>query len=328
MGIMRFGVVAASWAVDEPERSACCGRSDCRARGTECVTVDHAWFAWPPPLLVMAPAYTGAMSVSRLAFIGGGNMAGAIFGGLLRSGWTAAAISVVEPWAEQRARLAAAHPGVQLLAAADASLAAAEIVVWAVKPQNFAEAAAPCAAHVGGALHLSVMAGIRSEVIAQATGSQRVVRAMPNTPALIGRGIAGLFARPAVGMGERSAVERVLAPTGQLLWLDREADLDAVTALSGSGPAYVFYFIEAMMQAAAEMGLSDAQGRALALATFAGATALAAQSDEAPAVLRERVTSKGGTTQAALTALEASGVKAAFVQALHAARRRAEELGR
>ena len=276
----------------------------------------------------MAPTYTRRMSVSKLAFVGGGNMAGAIFSGLLRGGWPAAAISVVEPSAEQRARLAAAHPDMHLLAGADATLAAADIVVWAVKPQNFAEAAAPCAAHVGGALQLSVMAGIRSDVIAQATGSQRVVRAMPNTPALIGRGIAGLFARPAVTAGERSDVERVLAPTGQLLWLDREGDLDAVTALSGSGPAYVFYFIEAMMQAAAEMGLSEAHGRALALATFAGATALAAQSDDAPAVLRERVTSRGGTTLAALTALEDSGVKAAFVRALHAARRRAEELGR
>ena len=268
------------------------------------------------------------MSGSNLAFIGGGNMAGAIVGGLLRDGWPAAAISVVEPWAEQRERMAAAHPGVRVLGAADATLAAADIVVWAVKPQSFADAVAPCAAHVGGALQLSVMAGIRSEAIVQATGSQRVVRAMPNTPALIGRGIAGLFARPAVAADERSTIERVLAPTGQLLWLDREADLDAVTALSGSGPAYVFYFIEAMTQAAAEMGLGEAQGRALALATFAGATALAAQSGEAPASLRERVTSKGGTTHAALTVLEASGVKAAFVQAMHAARRRAEELGR
>ncbi len=304
------------------------GACDCIAHGTECVTVDHACFAWAPPLHVMAPAYTGCMSVSKLAFIGGGNMAGAIFGGLLRGGWPAAEITVVEPGAEQRARLAQAHPSLQLLAQADATLAAAEIVVWAVKPQSFSDAAAPCAAHVGGALQLSVMAGIRSDVIAQATGSQRVVRAMPNTPALIGRGIAGLFARPAVAAGERSDVERVLSPTGQLLWFDREADLDAVTALSGSGPAYVFYFIEAMMQAATEMGLGDAQGRALALATFAGATALAAQSDEAPAVLRERVTSKGGTTEAALASLEASGVKAAFVRALQAARRRAEELGR
>jgi pyrroline-5-carboxylate reductase len=150
---------------------------------------------------------------------------------------------------------------------------------------------------------------------------------MPNTPALIGRGIAGLFARAAATPADMALVEEVLAPTGALLWVEREADLDAVTALSGSGPAYVFYFVEAMIEAAREMGLSAEQGRRLALATFAGATELAARSSEAPEVLRERVTSKGGTTYAALTSLEADAVKAAFVKALHAARRRAEELG-
>jgi pyrroline-5-carboxylate reductase len=151
---------------------------------------------------------------------------------------------------------------------------------------------------------------------------------MPNTPALIGRGIAGLYAREAVTEADRAQVQAVLAPTGSTLWVAQEADLDAVTALSGSGPAYVFYFIEAMMQAGVEMGLQPAQARCLAQETFAGAAALAAQSDEPPEVLRERVTSKGGTTYAALTSLEAGGVKAAFVRALHAARDRAEELGR
>jgi len=154
-----------------------------------------------------------------------------------------------------------------------------------------------------------------------------VVRAMPNTPALIGQGIAGLYARAAVTVDEKSQVEAVLAPTGRTLWVAREEDLDAVTALSGSGPAYVFYFVEAMVQAAQEMGLSAEQGKQLALATFAGATSLAVASTDSPEVLRERVTSKGGTTHAALTSLEASGVKAAFIKALHAARQRARELG-
>jgi pyrroline-5-carboxylate reductase len=172
-----------------------------------------------------------------------------------------------------------------------------------------------------------VMAGIRSDAIATATGAARVVRSMPNTPALIGEGIAGLFARPAVTASDRAEVEAVMAPTGRLLWVAREEDLDAVTALSGSGPAYVFYFVEAMMQAAREMGLSEAQGKALALATFAGAASLAQASDEPPSVLRERVTSKGGTTHAALMSLEASGVKAAFIAALKAAQLRARELG-
>lgn len=261
-----------------------------------------------------------------LAFIGGGNMASAIIGGLVAAGRSGDSILVIDPGEAQRAKLAAEH-GVRTQAAADAALAQAALVVWAVKPQLFNEAAAPCAAHVRGALQFSVMAGIRSDAIVRATGSERVVRSMPNTPALIGQGIAGLFARDAVSADERRRAEALLAPTGRTLWVAREADLDAVTALSGSGPAYVFYFVEAMMQAAQEMGLSAEQGKQLALATFAGATALAQASSEPPEVLRERVTSKGGTTYAALTAMEASGVKAAFVKAIGAAQQRAKELG-
>jgi pyrroline-5-carboxylate reductase len=212
-------------------------------------------------------------------------------------------------------------------AAADASLAHADLVVWAVKPQFFTSAATPCSPYIAQALQLSVMAGIRSDAIAAASGTERVVRAMPNTPALIGQGIAGLFARAAASTADRALVEQVLASTGCTLWVERETDLDAVTALSGSGPAYVFYFVEAMMQAATEMGLSSAQGKQLALATFAGASELALRSSDPPELLRERVTSKGGTTHAALTALESAGVKAAFVGALKAAQQRARELG-
>jgi pyrroline-5-carboxylate reductase len=263
-----------------------------------------------------------------IAFIGGGNMAGAIFGGLLKAGWPAAAFTVVEPWDEQRERLATAHPGMALLEQPGPPLSAAQVVVWAVKPQSFPEAAAACGPRVGGALQLSVMAGVRSDAIAQATGSQRVVRAMPNTPALIGRGIAGLVARAAVSAEDRALVERVLAPTGSLLWFEREADLDAVTALSGSGPAYAFYLIEAMVEAGTQMGLAGDAARRLAQETLAGAAALAMQSSESPATLRERVTSKGGTTHAAITSLEAEGVKAAVVRAVLAARSRAEALGR
>lgn len=268
------------------------------------------------------------MSQLRLAFIGGGNMAGAIFGGLLWGGWPAASITVVEPLDEQRQRIAAARPGVNLLVRADPSLRDAQIVVWAVKPQSFAEAAVACAPHVNNALQLSVMAGVRSDAIAQASGSPRVVRAMPNTPALIGKGISGLFARDAATADDRAAVERVLAPTGNLLWFGAEADLDAVTALSGSGPAYVFYLLEAMVEAGTQMGLPAEAARRLAQETIAGAAQLAMQSRESPATLRERVTSKGGTTHAAITSLDASGVKDAVVRALHAARTRAEELGR
>jgi pyrroline-5-carboxylate reductase len=264
---------------------------------------------------------------TRVAFVGGGNMAGALIGGLVRSGHDAAALVVVEPAEAPRERLAREF-GVRAQPAADQRLADCSTVVWAVKPQLFVEAAAPCAPFVGGALQLSVMAGVRCATISAATGSARIVRSMPNTPALIGQGIAGLHAEPAVSAAERAATAALFAPTGQVLWVAREADLDAVTALSGSGPAYVFYFLEAMMQAAAEMGLSPEQGRALGQATFAGAAALAMRSELSPGALREQVTSKGGTTHAAITSLEADGVKAAFVKALHAARARAEELGR
>ena len=279
-----------------------------------------------------------AALTDTLAFIGGGNMASALIGGLRATGLPGARILVIEPSAAQRERLQADF-GVRTQAAADARLAEAGLIVWAVKPQLFAAAAAPCAAHLAanpaGALHLSVMAGIRSDAIGRAIGrtigptgaSARVVRSMPNTPALIGRGIAGLYATPAVSAVERERVEQVLAPTGQTLWVEREADLDAVTALSGSGPAYVFYFLEAMVQAAQAMGLSAAQGRQLALATFDGATALAAQSAEPLGVLRERVTSKGGTTYAALQAMEGAGLGAAFISAMAAAQQRARELG-
>jgi pyrroline-5-carboxylate reductase len=267
---------------------------------------------------------------ATVAFIGGGNMASALIGGLVRAGRAAAEILVIDPSAEQRTRLSTEF-GVQTLAAADARLGDVALVVWAVKPQLFGDAAAPCAAWVRGALHLSVMAGIRSDTIARAIGQRpteaRIVRSMPNTPALIGRGIAGLFASAAVSAGERKLVEQVLASSGKTLWVATEADLDAVTALSGSGPAYVFYFVEAMMAAASAMGLSAEQGRQLALATFDGATALAAQSPDAPELLRERVTSKGGTTFAALQSLEADGVKAAFIRAMVAAQLRARTLG-
>jgi len=266
------------------------------------------------------------MNTNKVAFIGGGNMASALIGGLLKSGRSAESVLVVEPFEAQRAKLAQSF-GVAPQAAADASLADASLVVWAVKPQLFAAAAAPCAAYVGSALQLSVMAGIRSAAVARASGSARVVRAMPNTPALIGRGIAGLFASDAVTAAERAAIDALLAPTGATLWVEREEDLDAVTALSGSGPAYVFYIVEAMMQAGVGMGLSEAQARTLALATFDGATALAQASPLHPSELRAQVTSKGGTTHAAITSLEGDGVQAAFVKALQAARTRARELG-
>lgn len=261
-----------------------------------------------------------------IAFIGGGNMASAIIGGLLKRGMPASQIQVVEPFAEQRARLVDQF-GVAVSASPEPSLGRAGLVVWAVKPQTFREAAGQARAHVQATLHLSVAAGIRSDSIARWLGTDRVVRAMPNTPALVGLGLTGLFARPAATTADRRAVEQVIETTGEYLWLAEEAQLDAVTALSGSGPAYVFYFLEAMIKAGMDMGLDREQAHKLAVGTFVGASALAQASDEAPEVLRARVTSKGGTTYAALSSLEQNGVQQHFMRAMHAARSRAGELG-
>ena len=263
---------------------------------------------------------------SAIAFIGGGNMASALIGGLLAQGMAPTQIEVVEPSEAARSRLLAQF-GITAQARPGPQLRAADLVVWAVKPQVFREAALQARPLTSAALHLSVAAGIRSSSIAQWLGTERVVRAMPNTPALIGRGMSALFARKAVDALERKRVEQLMAPPGEMLWVEEEPLLDAVTALSGSGPAYVFYFLEAMTRAGTSMGLSEAQAHQLAVGTFAGAAELARQSDEAPAVLRQRVTSKGGTTHAAIESMEHAGVADALVQAIEAAQQRAHELG-
>ncbi|MCS4294795.1 pyrroline-5-carboxylate reductase [Comamonas sp. BIGb0152] len=261
-----------------------------------------------------------------IAFIGGGNMASAIIGGLIRQGLPTDRIQVVEPYEPQRNALQQQF-GITALPAADSSLAQAQLVVWAVKPQTFKDAAISVAGFSTHALHLSVAAGIRSDSIAQWLGNDQIVRAMPNTPALVGQGMTGLFARPQVSAAQRLLAEQIITTTGQLVWVQQESQLDAVTALSGSGPAYVFYFLEAMQQAGVEMGLPAEQALQLAIGTFSGASQLAAQSGEAPAVLRERVTSKGGTTFAALEHMRAADIAAHFVGAMHAAERRAKALG-
>ncbi|RYF77463.1 MAG: pyrroline-5-carboxylate reductase [Comamonadaceae bacterium] len=267
-----------------------------------------------------------ASSLPPIAFIGGGNMASAVLGGLRRAGLAADRFEVVEPFADTRERLAADH-GVNALSAAGDALQRCALVVWAVKPQVFAQAASATRPFLPPlALHLSVAAGIPSGSIAQWLGTERVIRAMPNTPALVGQGTTGLYARPAVDAGGRAQAEQLLAPTGRLLWVNEESALDAVTALSGSGPAYVFYFIESMVEAGLEMGLTPEQAHQLAVGTFTGASALAASASEAPATLRERVTSKGGTTHAAITSLEAARVKDQFKTAIRAAQQRAREL--
>ena len=260
-----------------------------------------------------------------IGFIGGGNMASAIIGGLIKRQVPAETFEVVEPFAEARERLQ--HDfGIAARAEASAALDRCAVLVWAVKPQTFAQAAKAVRGLAPEALHLSVAAGIPSDSIARWLGTEKVVRAMPNTPALVGQGMTGLFARPAVAPEERKRVEQVLEATGELLWVDDESALDAVTAVSGSGPAYVFYFVEALTEAGIELGLTRDQAHRLAVGTFSGASALARDAHEPPAVLRERVTSKGGTTHAAISAMEADEVKTRFKAAIRAAHRRAGEL--
>ena len=262
---------------------------------------------------------------TRIAFIGGGNMASAIIGGLIASGLPASQISVVEPFEAARTALKTKF-GIDALPTATDALAAADLVVWAVKPQTFREAAAAAAPYTAQALHLSVAAGITTDSIALWLGTSRIVRAMPNTPALVGKGMTGLFARPDVDTTGQALIERVIGTTGQFVWVQAEEQLDAVTALSGSGPAYVFLFLEAMTQAGVDMGLTTAQSYQLAVATFQGASELAARSDEPAAVLRERVTSKGGTTYAAITHMQQTQLPEHFIAALRKAQTRAEEL--
>ena len=265
-------------------------------------------------------------SLLPIVFIGGGNMATALITGLRKQGVSAASIHVVEPLETARQHL---HDtlGVHAVASADSSLSGAQLVVWAIKPQLFKAVAEPLQALFASALHLSVAAGIRSDSLAQWLGSQRVVRAMPNTPALVGLGQTGLFARDAVTPLERQAVSALMQAVGESIWVDHETQLDAVTAVSGSGPAYVFYVIEAMVAAGVRMGLSPEQAHQLSVGTLVGASELARASSESPAVLRERVTSKGGTTHAAISRLQADGVAALIEQAMLAAAERAKTLG-
>ena len=271
-----------------------------------------------------------ASSELKIAFIGGGNMAAALIAGLAGKLTAGANIHVVDPNADALARLQGQF-GVGTAPTADAALGASDVIVLAVKPQSMREVAAQLLPLLGGAkrpLILSIAAGIRAADLSRWLGGYgAIVRCMPNTPALIGLGITGMVASAGVAAGQKDAADAIMKAVGATVWLDDEALIDPVTAVSGSGPAYVFYFIEAMQEAAAELGLTAQQGTQLALATFVGAAQLAAQSSEPVALLRERVTSKGGTTYAALTSMEDSGVKAAIKAAVKAAAQRGKEMG-
>ena len=264
----------------------------------------------------------------NITFIGGGNMAQAIIGGLKRSGFDGSGIRVVEPVAEARARLAKEFSVTAHASAGDMD-ALGDLIVMAVKPQQMQEAASALKAKLQARqVVLSIAAGIRlADLSRWLNGHAKLIRCMPNTPALIGAGVTAAYATLEVLPQETAEAARVLGTMGKLIWVKSEALLDPVTAVSGSGPAYVFYFIEALEQAARELGLDAEAARTLSLETFLGAAKLAAGSADDPATLRAKVTSKGGTTEAALAVMNEEKIKDAFVRAVRVANARALELG-
>jgi len=267
----------------------------------------------------------------NICFIGGGNMATALIGGLLKRDFTAAQLRVVEINAGNRAKLQQEF-GVYATAELAAGVAGSGVIVLAVKPQQLREVATQLAPLLAGQLQarplvISIAAGIRASDLAMWCNSQAIVRAMPNTPALIGSGMTGLYALPSVSAAQREHAQVILSAVGETLWLHDEAMLDAVTAISGSGPGYVFYFIEALQQAARELGFSAEDARRLSLATFLGASKLAASSSDDASVLRARVTSKNGTTERALLSMASNHVAEHIAQAAQAAATRSREMG-
>ena len=264
----------------------------------------------------------------NLAFIGGGNMARAIIGGLVSKGSAKASnITVIEIEAVARLKLISEF-GVQAVDKPGPELAKADVVIFAVKPQQMREAAQSVAKLLEDPLIVTIAAGIRIDDLSRWLGGlERIVRVVPNTPALVHAGVSGLYAPTVVGTKDREAAEKLLASVGAALWFEQESDLDAVTAVSGSGPAYVFYAIEALEKAARDLGLQEGASRSLALWTFVGAAKLAIERGEEPAVLRAQVTSKGGTTERALKVLEAAQVKDRFIEAVRAACERSREMG-
>ncbi len=263
----------------------------------------------------------------KITFIGGGNMAGAIIGGLTRDGFAAEDVNIVEPVAAAREQLARRF-GVTVAGSVGELAQIGDVVVLAVKPQQMRTAVQPLAARLQQQVVLSIAAGLRVADLSRWLGGYaRIVRCMPNTPALIGAGITAACAPANLAAEGRGAVERILKAIGKVVWVEDEGQLDAVTAVSGSGPAYVFYFMEAMRDAARELGLPDATAAELTLETVLGAAKLAAGSSEDVGTLRERVTSKGGTTAAALQSMAADKVKEAIMRAVNAANHRSRELG-
>jgi pyrroline-5-carboxylate reductase len=263
----------------------------------------------------------------KLGFIGGGNMAAALIGGLLQKGCNCEAVLVAETSPERRDWLAAHFP-VRIYEFDGPVMEEADVLVLAVKPQQLRSALLGMSTPYPGQLVLSIAAGVRAGDISRwLSGHRAVVRAMPNTPALVGAGITGLYALSGVTPVQREQARRIMEAVGSVVWVEDESLIDAITAISGSGPAYVFYFIEALEAAAVELGLELEVARQLALHTFFGASALAIKDKAPPTELRARVTSKGGTTEQGIRVLEEAGVKAILLAAARAAAARGGELG-
>ena len=262
----------------------------------------------------------------KITFIGGGNMAKALLGGLIKRGYSSSKMHVVEVCKEKCVELHNEF-GVRASTELAASVMHCEALILAVKPQQLQEIALQLAPLIDGRLVISIAAGVRTQDLARWLGTHNIVRCMPNTPALIRSGVTALYAMPAVKPEQCHRAESVLSAVGNTLWVEDEEMLDAVTAISGSGPAYVFYFVEAMQQAAYELGLEEEQARQMVLDTFIGACKLAESSKEEVATLRARVTSKNGTTERALLSMESNRVKQDIVDAIHAAAARSKEMG-
>jgi pyrroline-5-carboxylate reductase len=262
----------------------------------------------------------------KIAFLGGGNMARALIGGMLGKGYDRSSICVIEVSTPARERLAS-ELGVHVSAAPDARTNAADVLVLAVKPQDM-RGALEGLSGLDQKLVISIAAGVRVDALSRwLQGHRKLVRCMPNTPALIGEGIAALYALPEVSAAQRQQAEGILRAVGEVVWVADESLLDPVTAVSGSGPAYVFWFIEQLAASGEKLGLPKTTSLKLAMHTVLGAAKLAAQSDKSPAELRKQVTSKGGTTEAALNVFEQEKLAERMMKALQAASRRGAALG-
>jgi len=267
-----------------------------------------------------------------VAFIGGGNMANALVSGLLAQHCPSSQVHIVE--VSDPSRQAWSERGISTSAVPDAQLQNHQVWIFAVKPQQMKDVVLQCTPFMTpDTLVISIAAGISmTSLINWLSFPQapfhNIVRCMPNTPALVGAGVTGLTAPSALSSENRVRATTLLSAVGQTVWVKDDAAIDAVTALSGSGPAYVFLFLEALIQGGEALGLTSDQAKELAMATLAGATKLAANSPETPSTLRERVTSKGGTTAAALSVFQESHFVEIVTRAMHAADRRAAELSK